>query len=571
MREEEGKKLGDNGLAKSSPQEIMVIDDNPTILKMLSKILEAKGYIVRLAEDGAMALEAVTARLPDLILLDVKMTNLDGFQVCRILKSKTYSKDIPIIFISALDDTDQKIEGFKAGGVDYITKPFQSNEVLARVKTHLELRELTERLEQKVNERTAELTQANLYLQSEIAQRIRTEQALQQAHDDLELMVEKRTAELSMKNRQLTAALDNYRKTERALRQSEITYRTIFETTACATMIIEEDSTLSLVNTEFENLTGYTKEQIEGKVKWTKFIAKEDLERMKEYHHLRCINPKAPPRNYECRAIGKNGHIQDIFVTVAMMPGSNKSVASFLDVSKLKKIEKTLRESESRLRYLSSRLLAAQETERQRISLEIHDELGQNLAVLKLQLNALTSRLRKDQSTLKNELKKMLDFIDHIIEEMRRISRDLSPAIIQDLKLCRSLEWMLHDFSKHTGIDVSKKMIDIDDTFDSREQIIIYRIFQEALNNIRKHALAQHVSISVEMEDENVCIAIEDNGQGFDLDEVWNRHVAQRGLGISSLEERTRMLGGVFDLKTKAGKGTRLTLTIPPGSKRGDA
>jgi PAS domain S-box-containing protein len=571
LKKEEGKILADNGSVRPSPHEIMVIDDNPTILKLLSKILVEKGYVVRPAVDGAMALESVTAHLPDLILLDVKMTDLDGFQVCRILKSKAYSKDIPIIFISALDDTEQKIEGFKAGGVDYITKPFQSDEVLARVKTHLELRELTERLEQKVDERTTELTQANLYLQSEIAQRIRTEQALQQAHDNLELMVEKRTAELSMKNRQLTIALDKRRKTEQALRQSEITYRTIFETTACATMIIEQDATLSLVNTEFENLTGYTKEQIEGKIKWTKFIVKEDLTRMKEYHQLRRTNPKISPRNYECRVIGKNGHIRNIFVTVGMMPESNRSVASFLDVSKLKNIEKTLRESESRLRYLSSRLLAAQETERQRISLEIHDELGQNLAVLKLQLNALAGRLRKDQSALKNELKEMLGFIDHIIEEMRRISRDLSPAIIQDLDLCRSLEWMLHDFSKHTGIDVSKKMIDIDAMFNSKEQIIIYRIFQEALNNIRKHALAQHVRVSITRDNENVCIAIEDNGQGFDLDEVWNRHVAQRGLGIASLEERTRMLGGIFDLTTKVDEGTRLTLTIPQRPKRGDA
>lgn len=563
--------MSTHGFVRSSPYEIMVIDDNPTILILLSEILKEKGYMVRPTADGAMALKSVTARVPDLILLDVKMTNLDGFQVCRILKSKAHSRDIPIIFISALDDTEQKIEGFKAGGVDYITKPFQSDEVLARVETHLKLRELTERLEQKVDERTTELTQANIYLQNEIKQRARTECALQQAHDNLEQMVEKRTAEISLKNHQLTAALDKHRETEQALRESEITYRTIFETTASATMIIEEDATLSLVNTEFENLTGYAKEQIEGKIKWTDFIVEEDLVMMKEYHQLRRINPKAPPRNYECRAIGKGGHIRNIFVTVAMMPGSNRSVASFLDVSKLKNIEKTLRESESRLRYLSSRLLAAQETERQRISLEIHDELGQNLAVLKLQLNALAGRLRKDQSALKTELKKMLEFIDNIIEEMRRISRDLSPAIIQDLKLCRSLEWMLHDFTQHTGINVTKKMIDINTMFNSREQLIIYRIFQEALNNIRKHAMAHHVCVAISKDDINVCITIEDNGKGFDLDEVWTRHVAQRGLGISSLEERTRMLGGVFGLKTNEGQGTCLTFTIPSGRKRGES
>ena len=558
-----------SGLNGSQPLEIMVVDDNPNTLKLLSKLLANKGYNVRSAISGKMALRSVASQKPDLILLDVKMPGMDGFEVCRWLKSKRDQRNIPVIFISALDEMDQKIEGFQAGGIDYITKPFQTEEVLVRVKTHLKLKELTEHLEQMVAERTTELTHANRILRQEIQHRRQTEFALQQAHNDLEKKVEERTAELSIKNLQLKNEINRHRETEAALSESEIKYRTIFETTAAPTMIVEDNETISLVNSAMERLTGLSKSQIEGKKKWTEFVSEEDVGMMQAFHRLRRIDPDAAPRNYECRVKDKNGQIRNMFVTVAMMPGTNKSVGSFLDVSKLKQVEQILRESESRLHYLSSCLLAAQENERQRIALEIHDEFGQNLAVLKLQLNALAKRLRKDQEHLKADFGKVLGFIDYIIEEMRRISRDLSPSIVQDLKLCRSLKWMLHDFNKHNGVPISHEMIDIDTLFDAKEQVIIYRIFQEALNNIRKHAQARHVRVTINKEDNQVCIAIEDDGKGFDLDEVSRRNAAKRGLGIASLEERARMLGGTLDLKTEKGKGTRLAMTIPVGLERG--
>jgi PAS domain S-box-containing protein len=566
-----GRDLADHGDARATPHDIMVVDDNPIILKLLQKVLEHQGYTVRTADSGAEALKSIASLLPDLILLDIKMPEMDGFEVCRRLKATETTREIPIIYLSAMDETEHKIEGFKAGGVDYITKPFQSEEVLSRVKIHLKIRDLAEHLEQKVAERTAELTQANKNLRQEIRHRRNTERALQQARDNLERMVEARTVELSIKNRQLTTEIEKHHETEQALRASEINYRTIFETTASATMIIEKNGTLSLVNTEFERLTGYTKAQVEGRKKWLEFVFQDDLEMVENYRRLRCKDPDAAPLNYECRIQGKKGQIRNIFLTVGMMPGTNQSVVSFLDVSKLKQIEQTLRDSERRLHYLSSRLLAAQENERQRISMEIHDELGQNLAVLKLELTTLAGRLRKDQSALKKDCNHILEFIDGIIEEMRRISRDLSPSIIQDLKLCRSLEWMLHDFSKHSEICVSHKIADINTMFNSKGQILIYRIFQEALNNIRKHAHAQHVSVAMKKKDGYLSISIKDDGKGFNITDLWQRHVAERGLGIASLEERTRMLGGKFDLNSAPGRGTCLTITIPLAADRGDS
>jgi two-component system sensor histidine kinase/response regulator len=118
---------------------ILVVDDTPANLRLLHRLLGAEGYRVRLATNGELALRSVREESPDLILLDVVMPGMDGFAVCRALKEQEASREIPIIFISALSETDRKLEAFAVGGVDYVTKPFQSAEVLARVRTHLEL------------------------------------------------------------------------------------------------------------------------------------------------------------------------------------------------------------------------------------------------------------------------------------------------------------------------------------------------------------------------------------------------------------------------------------------------
>jgi signal transduction histidine kinase len=201
--------------------------------------------------------------------------------------------------------------------------------------------------------------------------------------------------------------------------------------------------------------------------------------------------------------------------------------------------------------------------------MEIHDALGQNLAVLKLQLDAISKRLRKDQGGLKEECHRSLEMINQIIDNARNLSRDLSPSIIQDLKLCRSLQWMLHDFETQTRIPCALEMDDVDDWFSLEQQVIIYRIFQEALRNIRKHAGAHRVSVSIEKRITETVFRIQDDGRGFDLAEVWNRHVAERSLGLAALDERSRMLGGVLDISTRKGKGTRITLTVPRTKEKG--
>lgn len=146
------------------PPSILIVDDNPNNLKVLEQVLRSAGYSVRPALSAEMALRAIKARLPDLVLLDVRMPKMDGYELCQLLKSDEATRDIPVIFISALQEMDDKVQAFKVGGIDYIVKPFQAEEVLTRVETHLELARIrgvltrsNEMLEQQVQERTAEL------------------------------------------------------------------------------------------------------------------------------------------------------------------------------------------------------------------------------------------------------------------------------------------------------------------------------------------------------------------------------------------------------------------------------
>ncbi|MEG3986697.1 response regulator [Microcoleus sp. S28C3] len=143
---------------------ILIVDDTPTNLDVISEALSNAGYKVAIATSGERALQQVERRPPDLILLDVMMPGIDGFETCQRLKANAKTCDIPIIFMTALVDVDNKVKGLKLGAVDYVTKPFQEQEVLARVKTHLQLRLLTQTLEQQVAQKTAELQAAQLQI-----------------------------------------------------------------------------------------------------------------------------------------------------------------------------------------------------------------------------------------------------------------------------------------------------------------------------------------------------------------------------------------------------------------------
>lgn len=186
----------------------------------------------------------------------------------------------------------------------------------------------------------------------DITERKRTEEELKKYRDNLEERVRERTVQLEERNRQLVSEVKVRTAVEEALRESENKYRTIFENTGTATLIYGEDSTISLVNAEFEKMFHYAKDEVEGKKSWSELVLKEDLGRLMEYHRLRGIDSSAVPRNYELKVVDRYGHLRDVYMTVALIPGTQNRVAALLDITPLKKMEKALRESETLYRNL---------------------------------------------------------------------------------------------------------------------------------------------------------------------------------------------------------------------------
>jgi signal transduction histidine kinase len=171
---------------------ILLVDDNPTNLKVLSEALSGQGWIVLFATDGETAIEQTEYARPDLILLDVMMPGMSGFEVCQYLKYNPLTMTIPIIFMTALSDTADKVKGLELGAVDYITKPFQQAEAIARIRLHLKLNGLTQLLEEQ-----------NSLLHEKVVEQEATEAQLQKLMRELEYRVEVRTAELSRSLQQL--------------------------------------------------------------------------------------------------------------------------------------------------------------------------------------------------------------------------------------------------------------------------------------------------------------------------------------------------------------------------------
>jgi diguanylate cyclase (GGDEF)-like protein len=168
---------------------ILIVDDIPANIKVLLNFLVSHNFNVLVAKNGEIALKIIESRLPHLILLDVMMPGIDGFETCKRLKANPHTQDIPVIFMTALSETIDKLRGFEAGAVDYVTKPFQQEEILARINTHLTIRQLQQQLQLQHTELEAQhhLTlQLNVQLQHEVEERKKIEQALRLANAELQ-------------------------------------------------------------------------------------------------------------------------------------------------------------------------------------------------------------------------------------------------------------------------------------------------------------------------------------------------------------------------------------------------
>lgn len=229
------------------------------------------------------------------------------------------------------------------------------------------------------------------------------------------------------------------------------------------------------------------------------------------------------------------------------------------DITDRKQAEERLSASREQLRELSSHLESVREEERTNIAREIHDELGQILAGLKIDLSWLTKRLPKEQEMLLEKTKSMYELIDTAVQTVKRISTELRPGALDDLGIAAAIEWQAQEFEKRTEIEVQFKAAPRDIVLERDLSTAIFRIFQEALTNVIRHADATRVKVSLKKEKDRILLRIRDNGKGIEEKQIAD----PKAFGLIGMRERARFWGGEVRISGTPGKGTLVAVDIP--------
>jgi diguanylate cyclase (GGDEF)-like protein/PAS domain S-box-containing protein len=314
---------------KEDSPRILVVDDSVETLMLLTDILANNGYKVLTASDGHAALRTVEVEVPDLILLDVKMPDMDGYEVCHKLKLDEHSSRIPVIFISGLYEAASKIKGFNAGGVDYIIKPFQLEEVLARVETHLDLSHLQRQTEAQ-----------NIQLQQEITERERAEEDLRKHKDHLEEIVAERTTGLSVINRELQEEIAERKQMEKSLHESEELYRTLAEKSFAGVYVVQ-DGKFRFINSNAASYAGYKREELINQ-KVDQVVHPQDREKVRQDARAMLRGELLIP--YEFRIITKQGQARWIMETVTHISyeGKRAILGNSMNITDRKQMEEQI-------------------------------------------------------------------------------------------------------------------------------------------------------------------------------------------------------------------------------------
>ena len=222
------------------------------------------------------------------------------------------------------------------------------------------------------------------------------------------------------------------------------------------------------------------------------------------------------------------------------------------DITERKQAEEKLKKSSIILRNLASHLQSVREEERGLIAREIHDELGQVLTVLKIQISLLSNKLKSDQEDLKHKIASLSNLIDGAVDSVQRIASKLRPVILDELGLLSAIEWQTQEFEGNSGIHCSLSLPSEDINFEKEKSTAVFRIFQEALTNVIRHSKASSVSISVQKNKNLFSLQVVDNGIGISNEQIKNPH----SLGLIGMNERALLVGGEVSIEGIPGKGT---------------
>ncbi|MCX8155434.1 MAG: PAS domain S-box protein [Verrucomicrobiae bacterium] len=345
---------------------------------------------------------------------------------------------------------------------------------------------------------------------------------------------------------------------EEELRRSEERFSRAFHLSPILMLVTRlRDGLIVNANDYFLRCLGLSREEVIGKstMELGLYESPEMRERMTEP-----LRRGGTVRNLEVRLRLKQGLIDCLLSAAPVDLGGEPHVLSLaLDITERKRAELAIRESREQLRTLAERLEIVREEERRQIAREIHDDLGQCLTSLKLDLAWVARNLQREPAALEARLADMMKVVDQTIQSVRRISSELRPGVLDDLGLPAAIEWQAQEFERRTGIPCQVHCDEGLDQLDSRMATALFRILQEALTNIIRHAQATRVRVNLARTNEQVILRVRDNGTGLPP----KARQRSEGLGLLSMRERAAALGGRFTVVSRRGRGTTIVARLP--------
>ncbi len=463
--------------------QILIIDDTPANLLTLGGMLAAD-YEVSVATSGAAGLALAAQAAPDLILLDIMMTEMDGYETCQRLKQIESVRNVPVIFITARGDYDSEARCFAEGAVDFVTKPINLPVLLVRIKTHL--------------------------------------------------------------------AQYDQRKSLEAM------FRNVVEFTPDAFILASTEGLVVSINARAELLFGYDAQELIGQPVEVlippRFHASHiDLRKSYMQSHMLSKRPSVV-----CQRKDGSEFPADISLSPLRTDRGMLMMAVVRDVSERRNAQLALEESSQRLRELAAQNEAVREADKKHIAREVHDELGQVLTALRMDISLLSLRFGALDPALIDKVQGMKALVDRAIQGVRNVAMNLRPAAL-DMGLVPAIEWLCSEFTRQNNIACRLHFADENIELNETRSVVVFRIVQESLTNIVRYASASQIDVTLSCHENELRAQVSDNGLGFDLQTA----AQKKSLGLLGMRERALALGGVLEIISKPGQGTTINLSIP--------